>query len=76
MADRHSFSNEVYSLLIQEAGGFSMYVCWPHCLSSFYLPAFFIFFFFLLQMSPVTSKSGDLKFSSEHDTDRDSPATQ
>lgn len=45
MADRHSFSNEVYSLLIQEAGGFSMYVCWPHCLSSFYLPAFFIFFF-------------------------------
>ncbi|KAM9656485.1 jouberin isoform 3-T6 [Morphnus guianensis] len=28
------------------------------------------------KMSPVTSKSGDLKFSSEHDTDRDSPATQ
>lgn len=72
MADRHSFSDEVYSLLIQEAGGFSMYMCWPHCLSCFYLPAFF----FLLQMSPVISKSGDVKFSSEHDTDRDSPATQ
>uniref|UniRef100_A0A8B9MTG9 Jouberin n=1 Tax=Accipiter nisus TaxID=211598 RepID=A0A8B9MTG9_9AVES len=28
------------------------------------------------KMSPVTSKSGDLKFSSDHDTDRDSPATQ
>ncbi|NXL28805.1 AHI1 protein, partial [Glaucidium brasilianum] len=27
-------------------------------------------------MSPVISKSGDLKFSSERDTDRDSPATQ
>ncbi|NWH27414.1 AHI1 protein, partial [Grus americana] len=63
-----------------EAGGFSMYMCWPHCLSSFYLPAFcfflFIFFFFLLQMSPVISKSGDLKVSLERDTDGDSPATQ
>ncbi|NXO81306.1 AHI1 protein, partial [Sitta europaea] len=28
------------------------------------------------KMSPVTSKSGDLKFISKHDTDRDSPATQ
>ncbi|NXJ80964.1 AHI1 protein, partial [Trogon melanurus] len=28
------------------------------------------------KMSPVISKSGDLKFSSERDTDRDSPATQ
>lgn len=74
MADRHSFSNEVYSLLIQEAGGFSMYMCWPCCLSSFYLPAFF--FFLILQMSPAVSKSGDLKCISERDTDRDSPATQ
>lgn len=71
MADRHSFSNEVYSVLIQEAGGFSMHMCWPHCLSSFT----FLFCFFL-QMSPVTSKSGDLKFISKHDTDRDSPTTQ
>ncbi|NXL78224.1 AHI1 protein, partial [Leptocoma aspasia] len=54
----------------EEAGGFSMHMCWPRCLSSFYLPAFL----FLLQMSPVTSKSGDLKFNSKHD--RDSPATQ
>ncbi|KAM6433682.1 jouberin [Rhynochetos jubatus] len=30
----------------------------------------------LHKMSPVISKSGDLKFTSEHDTDRDSPATQ
>lgn len=52
MADRHSFSNEVYSLLIQEAGGFSMYMCWPCCLSSFYLPAFFFFFNF----TDVTSR--------------------
>lgn len=72
MADRHSFSNEVYSLLIQEAGGFSMHMCWPCCLSSFT----FLLFLFLLQMTPVTSKSGDLKFISKHDTDRDSPATQ
>ncbi|NXU35225.1 AHI1 protein, partial [Drymodes brunneopygia] len=28
------------------------------------------------KMSPVTSKSGDLKFISKHDTDKDSPATQ
>ncbi|NXI04962.1 AHI1 protein, partial [Pachycephala philippinensis] len=28
------------------------------------------------KMTPVTSKSGDLKFISKHDTDRDSPATQ
>ncbi|KAF4796289.1 Jouberin [Turdus rufiventris] len=28
------------------------------------------------KMSPVTSKSADLKFISKHDTDRDSPATQ
>ncbi|XP_071596949.1 jouberin [Heliangelus exortis] len=28
------------------------------------------------KMSPVTSKSGDIKFSSEHDTDRDSLVTQ
>ncbi|NXE33492.1 AHI1 protein, partial [Ptilorrhoa leucosticta] len=28
------------------------------------------------KMSPVTSKSGDLKFISKHDTDRDSPATE
>lgn len=44
MADRHSFSNEVYSLLIQEAGGFSMHMCWPRCLLSFYLPAFIVSF--------------------------------
>ncbi|XP_068794491.1 jouberin isoform X2 [Struthio camelus] len=30
----------------------------------------------LSKMSPVISKSGDLKFISEHDTDTDSPATQ
>ncbi|NXP43574.1 AHI1 protein, partial [Heliornis fulica] len=30
----------------------------------------------LPKISPVISKSGDLKVSSEHDTDRDSPATQ
>ncbi|XP_071662621.1 jouberin isoform X2 [Patagioenas fasciata] len=30
----------------------------------------------LHKMSPIISKSGDLKFSSECDTDRDSPATQ
>ncbi|NXQ41529.1 AHI1 protein, partial [Catharus fuscescens] len=30
----------------------------------------------LHKMSPVTSKSADLKFISKHDTDRDSPATQ
>ncbi|NWT79507.1 AHI1 protein, partial [Lanius ludovicianus] len=28
------------------------------------------------KMTPVTSKSGDLKFISKHDTNRDSPATQ
>ncbi|NWX65530.1 AHI1 protein, partial [Promerops cafer] len=33
-------------------------------------------FLTLDKMSPVTSKSGDLKFISRHDTDRDSPATQ
>lgn len=44
MADRHSFSNEVYSVLIQEAGGFSMHMCWPCCLLSFYLPGFFVSF--------------------------------
>ncbi|XP_032912337.1 jouberin [Catharus ustulatus] len=30
----------------------------------------------LHKMSPITSKSADLKFISKHDTDRDSPATQ
>jgi len=54
MADRHSFSNEVYSLLIQEAGGFSMYVCWPHCLSSFYLLAGWFFFFYRCHRSSVS----------------------
>ncbi|NWH30654.1 AHI1 protein, partial [Chloropsis hardwickii] len=33
-------------------------------------------FLTLDKMSPVTSKSGDLKVVSKHDTDRDSPATQ
>ncbi|XP_021396327.2 jouberin isoform X2 [Lonchura striata] len=33
-------------------------------------------FLTLHKMSAVTSKSGDLKFISRHDTDRDSPATQ
>ncbi|XP_063007307.1 jouberin [Melospiza melodia melodia] len=33
-------------------------------------------FLTLDKMSPVTSKSGDLKFTSRHDTDRDSAATQ
>lgn len=60
MADRHSFSNEVYSLLIQEAGGFSLCVGCPSALFCWLLWAWRINTIITMVVSPGSRRSTGL----------------